>query len=99
MPQAASVNNDYANDLQQTGQILHCAKNNHDTVCSSTVNSAFLKMGSSEGHGFLVRFRDVGSKERIVRHILRHGGQRAVAGAEQGVGGQGQDLFADFLAG
>jgi hypothetical protein len=37
MPQAASVNNDYANGLRQTGQKIHWAKINNDRIRGSTL--------------------------------------------------------------
>ena len=36
-------------------------------------------------------------EERIMFLLLRDGGDRAVAGAEQGFGGQGEELFANLL--
>jgi hypothetical protein len=37
MPQAASVNNDYANGLRQTGQKLHRRKTSSDGMGGSTL--------------------------------------------------------------
>jgi hypothetical protein len=52
MPQAASVNNDDANGLRQTGQEFHWSKINHDGMGGSTlffiICHLFLRMGVSE---------------------------------------------------
>src|SRR5687768_16879351 len=37
------------------------------------------------------------SKEWVVGPFFDHGRERAVAGAEEGFGGEGKDLVADFL--
>jgi hypothetical protein len=48
MPQAASVNNDHANELQQTGQKFHCAQTNkRDATGQPSIFAAICRRADS----------------------------------------------------